>query len=838
MTEGSPTAWAWWCAVLLLSSLAGVLASRLFHWSATARAVGVPLAFGLAMAPFLAGLATCVGLFLAPGASHDTHLLIVLVVLGVQALASYLRLRHQNRRAPEGRSPVPEREGGLLGQALLGLMAIWIAFILFDALLFPLLQNDSLEYSTVARLFYETRSLASYPAIQPEASASGFFGPWTHPPLYPALIYLAYLAQGHADMPGLMRLVAPWFAFTLAGLVYVLGSVSGRVTGLIAALFVVSTPLLAMGAGTGLVDALPASGMALVIAALGHLDGSPRARGLGVGIAVGLALWTHSQAILFVPLAMAAVIAAGGVEGWRASLRVAVIAAVVAAALSIWPYLRNVFVFGSPISDNPAVFAMPELQWKEYFAKARGLESVSEKIQYGLFKGWFLLESYGVVFWFAALGAALLVIDKERDGLRIAVRQGFASLAQGWLLVPLVILLGYFAGVLLSISLGIDLMIKNERYLLVMLPPAALLAAHATMRWLSQAEWIEKRAFSLRRSVVTLSVLGLLIAIILQGFLFGVMLKNRCSKLRITTLDRLLDPHQAKLGQVSGLAAMEYLREHTPVDTLILSERPADLYYSQRKMISYLDPRLLPLYAISDPHEGVRMLRALGVTHIQIPGYSHPSLYNSVVQRITGDPTITDLVYANVADHLYALSPSQKRVSTAPIDLTPGKQDWVQARYFSFGGYRWLTFRLSSQALDGQQISMAGSGLPLLQRNWFAQLLTGIDPDPNDDDRQLIDRRNLIGVKAGAEYVVEFELEGNGYVYALLYQYDQRGRVLNLDTLISEVALSPSSGRKALVRRIVTGQEAAYVRVGFEHRGNTTLRVVSGRMTPLVETAR
>ena len=60
---------------------------------------------------------------------------------------------------------VPKQFGEYL---LSGLLVLWLVLLLINSIFIPLMQNDPLEYATVARLLYETRELGSYPAINPE----------------------------------------------------------------------------------------------------------------------------------------------------------------------------------------------------------------------------------------------------------------------------------------------------------------------------------------------------------------------------------------------------------------------------------------------------------------------------------------------------------------------------------------------------------------------------------------------------------------------------------------------------------------------------------------------
>jgi prolipoprotein diacylglyceryltransferase len=110
---------------------------------------------------------------------------------------------------------------------------------------------------------------------------------------------------------------------------------------------------------------LPVLGFTLILAAVIGLKARPVVFGALIGALLGLALWTHSQAILSSRWLLRLSIERGA-RDWRGLFAAAVALICIAALVGAWPYWRNMMLFGSPISDNPAVFAMPELHWDDY----------------------------------------------------------------------------------------------------------------------------------------------------------------------------------------------------------------------------------------------------------------------------------------------------------------------------------------------------------------------------------------------------------------------------------------------------------------------------------------
>ena len=210
----------------------------------------------------------------------------------------------------------------------------------------------------------------------------------------------------------------------------------GRITGLLAAVFFLSTPMFFLGAGSALIDPLPVLGISLVLCTVIALEGGAVLCGVVQGLTLGCALWAHSQTVLFIPLSIAALALQKGWREPRAFFLQASVLLGIAGLIAAWPYGRNLLLFGSIISDNPAVFALKELRWAEYFAMARGLESWPEKIQYGIFKGWFALEAYALAFWSMSLGVALYLARLQRRHTWAQLRRGdFSQVPEHWLFV-------------------------------------------------------------------------------------------------------------------------------------------------------------------------------------------------------------------------------------------------------------------------------------------------------------------------------------------------------------------------------------------------------------------
>lgn len=496
-------AWGTLAFFMLASSFVGHCFVRAMPWRSAEhyQRLGLPLAAMLA--PFLLGLLTVSVLLLAGGASHRLHIWTIGVLL---AGGGVLLWRWGGNSSPTLPSKGAACQRDRLWWLLAGIFGVCVACMLFLALALPLTENDALEYGLVGRAIYEARSLGVYPLLDPGQAASGFFAPWTHPPLYTSLIYLTYVLQGTAAEAPLMKVLAPWFMLSAAWGIYGIGRLQGQNIAWVASLLFLTTPLLSVGAQTAAIDALPVAGMVLMMVALIGLDQERKSTPVFTGLMVGLALWTHSQAVLYIPILVVTLMVSGGLSAWRASVVYSLTAVLAMALVAAFPYVRNFAIYGSLISDNPVVFALPSLDWDSYFKYVRSIYDWSTRLQYGVLKGLLSPRSYGAVFWAGALACLYLLFSGLlRRWLMLLIKGSKSQLEPIYpVLIPLCISAIYFAGMLASLVVGTDLMIKNDRYLLVVVPAVSLVAACGLAelfsrfwkRWTCPEASVTKRLFT------------------------------------------------------------------------------------------------------------------------------------------------------------------------------------------------------------------------------------------------------------------------------------------------------------------------------------------------------
>jgi len=117
--------------------------------------------------------------------------------------------------------------------------------------------------------------------------------------------------------------------------------------------------------------------------------------------------------------------------------------------------------------------------------------------------------------------------------------------------------------------------------------------------------------------------------------------------------------------------------------------------------------------------------------------------------------------------------------------------------------------------------------LPFFQRENAQIVLSGAD-----SAIEVNAAHDLIPVSGTKEYRLELDLEGHAWVQVYLYQYDRAGRLLN-QVMAGEIALGKQDSKRRFERRFISLPEAASVRIGIEHRGNSSLRVVKASLITL-----
>ena len=781
-------------SLLLGAGVAGLVPLRRSDGAWTAR-----LALAIGLSPFCLGALALAVLLLAPGAGPRVHLLLVLASMA----ALLFVLRHGI--ASMSRTPAHQRSAARVLVGVCVAVALAIGAVVS---LTPFTQNDALEYALMARILFDERSLAALPVLDPTANAYGAYLPWTHPPLYPALLYLGHAALGSADTIGLGRWVAPWFLVAAVAFTFASGLWTSLRTALVASLLLFTAPLLFLGTSAGLIDALPVSASAMLLAVACWGGGSLTRRAVVAGAALGVSLYTHSQAVLFVPLFAAVFAWRWGLHAPLRRLRDLGIAGLVMLLVAAWPYLRNLATLGVVVGDNPAVFQIAAQAWGDYFTIMRGIDLPAAVVQYGLLKGWFAPEAYGAVFWLLLLALGPL-LSAAFSGRFARCLRGRCPVWSRGMIAAVLLVACYHLGVLVLILAGEEILIKNERYLLIVLPAVALVVASL---WgppsaVAAGDAGSRVAFGIgaRRKLLSAVVV----------FQAALCLAFPLTRLAGSAGDARSIPPQAQ--SEPAIAPLWQVRDELASSTGVLSMRPGDLYFVESRMVSVLDPRLLPFYSATSAEVAMSELRRLQVEHVHLPESFLPPVFNSQLATLLADPELFTRISGDVGVQVFRMGDSGLRPRRT-VDLSPSVSSWTRSHKLVIGGRKALAsivLATGSLPADGESIAPHLGGLFHRDR---AIALTSPALRPDDCD----------------EHLLSYTVSGRGSIRVrVILEHDAGSAAQTSHRQIADFFLSEGQDRRSLAARLALPPGTQQVRLEIEHSGSSTVKVESARLTCL-----
>jgi len=356
-------------------------------------------------------------------------------------------------------------------KSAVGWLALALVLLaLVQALALPVMENDALEYAAVAKYILRQGGLASYPLLQADPQ-TGLFAPSSHPPAYHMLLAWGFSLAGTESMAPL-RITAVFF---IAGTAFLVLRIT-RMTAYpgLAVLVLFSTPLFVSMAVSYHIDAMRLTAFTAGCAITARFVRKPCSReSILIGYILGLAMYSHSIGILAIPLTGAAFLLLADVP-IRTKLQLGILCCIVACGVGGLQYVKNLIQFGTPIQDSVPIFQIEQIDYESDLRARRDLVTFFDRTIFGVLRGFFELPSFGFTFW-AGLGAAAAAIWRWR-GVSL-IEQVF------WIVVIL-----YFVLNALSAALGFDLMIKNPRYVMTLVPLLGCLIASAASRYIQMRE--------------------------------------------------------------------------------------------------------------------------------------------------------------------------------------------------------------------------------------------------------------------------------------------------------------------------------------------------------------
>lgn len=350
----------------------------------------------------------------------------------------------------------------------------------------PLMASDPLEYAALAEVIYADRSLENYP-LDPSTS-QGFYARSAHPPAFHMMIIYSYIWQGGADSSRLLRLIELHYMFSfvlLSALVCakIVGKGDGKnMTMALGLLFVMATPFYVALVTAFHIDPIriPLFMLGFVFAAklldreddwrkgkddqkvMGLQDGKLFSPPIWLtGVAIGLGMFAHSIGILLLPFVHAAYFFNTKSSFWR-RCAICTVFGLVALIIGCGQYVQNIIEFGVPLHDTEPVWELPQVDHKTDVRFRRNLVTNRQRLKNGLLVWFFTPSLYG---WIHQLALVSLLLLWKRIWANTMARMMLLGMLQ------------FYALAILTMSLGVDMVIKNIRYMLTVMPFVVVFAA-------------------------------------------------------------------------------------------------------------------------------------------------------------------------------------------------------------------------------------------------------------------------------------------------------------------------------------------------------------------------
>lgn len=352
---------------------------------------------------------------------------------------------------------------------LLAGIALVFAMMVFHSLCFPFIGNDQLEYASIARRFYFEKSVVNYPILDINHTG-GIVAPFTHPISYITLFTWQYMIAGKTEAPAMLGVVSISFSvYTLFAIFNFVGS-RDRFAAIISAFLLITTPLYFLESAYHHIDSLRIYTFLLVFIYLTQLVKSPT-MGFKYVLAyvLGMSLFSHSINILTMPL-FGFIYFVLAKESYLARTKTILLVLSLGIVFVIPRYYINLHTFGSLISDNNPVWDLPNLHYAHALNIIRGLSLPSEKIVFGLLKGLSKINIFGGSYWLLLSLPPLIYFLSQQVLSLTSIMQRVFDERNLDIVIILMVLACFYGMAILSVVLGMNIFIKNDRYFLTVHP--------------------------------------------------------------------------------------------------------------------------------------------------------------------------------------------------------------------------------------------------------------------------------------------------------------------------------------------------------------------------------
>jgi hypothetical protein len=360
----------------------------------------------------------------------------------------------------------------------LTLVILAMGQLLLTQLFIPLSANDPLEYASVSRLIATLHSARDYPFMD-RTLTGGLYAGWTHPLGYAGLLSYAFMLQGPAvENAGIIKFVAPYYVFAQAILIMAFAGWKRPLAGPVAAFILLATPIYFHLASQAHIDISRLATMTAAVVSVWLLAANGNLRHALIAIlAIGMAQFSHSIGLLTLPLVIPLYLLISK-SSWIITIRnsaLLIFGSLLFVALRL---IINIKTIGAPLGDYVKIWTFPNIKAEHHLQVVRHLESLYDKIINGMMSGWSSLEMFYIFHW-ALTGALVIAVIYFRKQIMqpVSLVKNMFWKNEDPVFAALIIIMGFYAMLALTIMAGTELAIKNVRYTMTVQPLLAVALA-------------------------------------------------------------------------------------------------------------------------------------------------------------------------------------------------------------------------------------------------------------------------------------------------------------------------------------------------------------------------
>lgn len=257
--------------------------------------------------------------------------------------------------------------------------------------------------------------------------------------------------------------------------------------------------------------------------------------------------------------------------------------------------------------------------------------------------------------------------------------------------------------------------------------------------------------------------------------------------------------------------AIRYANLNLGEDAVTLTFRQSDFaFYSNGDYRSHLDNSLLELFEVEGIERLAHALREHEITHLLVPGYALPAIYNSAFADLIGSPCLAEIVFQAGGYRLFELIDGD--CSGSPQALELNLEEFTAAK----SGRYWPRVAGKASKLEGANSVNVFDGAAWVSEMEFLSCLSPadlLDQACHLDSSRVSDRIHSLDV--------EWMVKGKVEIY--LYGYDVKGRLIEAFPIWGQIG--NGSVKRTRVQFALPVLSRSF-RIGFRLAGATNISLL------------